>query len=59
MSTLKEARYYSNNLLNQMDEGIIEPWRLAEMLLEQMSDIEVQKFMERNELMSPVEFEEL
>ena len=58
MKTLKEARYYSNNLLDQMDAGIIEPWRLAEMLIEHMSDFEVQEFMERNELMSPAEFEE-
>ena len=52
MSAFKEARYHTLELLTQLDEGAIDPKRLAELLLNYMSDFEVQKFMELNDIMT-------
>ena len=52
MSAFKEARYYTLELLTQLDEGTVDPKWLAEMLLNYMSDFEVQKFMELNDIMT-------
>jgi len=50
MSAFKEARYHTLELLSRLDEGAIDPKYLAELLLNYMSDFEVQKFMELNEM---------
>ena len=59
MSAFKEYRYYEMDLRMQMDDGTVCARLLAEQLMATMSDIEIQKFMEANEILSMDQLEEL
>ena len=59
MSAFKEYRYYEMDLRMQMDDGTVCARLLAEQLMATMSDAQIQKFMEANEILSMDQLEEL